>query len=113
MWQGYDKNPDSAAKTQITDKFLVILRKEGTLQNAILTVERFTSRPNGNLLLSRVEPNLELSALIMKECVWLRPEAVTQVEFLEWTQADRLRHSKFVGLRDDKNPSDVTKEDKS
>src|SRR5262249_15947896 len=45
----------------------------------------------------------ELTAEKMKECVWLRPEAVAQVEFLEWTGADRLRHSKFVGLRDDKN----------
>src|SRR5260370_41839460 len=52
----------------------------------------------------------ELTAEKMKECVWLRPEAVAQIEFLEWTEADRLRHSKFVGLRDDKNPRDVIKE---
>ena len=52
----------------------------------------------------------ELTAEKMKECVWLRPEAVAQIEFLEWTAGDRLRHSKFVGLRDDKNPRDVTKE---
>ena len=52
----------------------------------------------------------ELTAEKMKECVWLRPEAVAQIEFLEWTAADRLRHSKFVGLRDDKNPRDVAKE---
>ncbi len=52
----------------------------------------------------------ELTAEKMKECVWLRPEAVAQIEFLEWTEADRLRHSKFVGLREDKNPRDVVKE---
>jgi len=51
-----------------------------------------------------------LTAEKMKECVWLRPEAVAQIEFLEWTEADRLRHSKFVGLRDDRNPRDVVKE---
>jgi bifunctional non-homologous end joining protein LigD len=28
----------------------------------------------------------------MKKCVWLRPEAIAQVEFLEWTEADRLAH---------------------
>src|SRR5437870_3731582 len=44
-----------------------------------------------------------LTAEKMKECVWLRPEAVAQIEFLEWTAADRLRHSKFVGLREDKD----------
>ena len=52
----------------------------------------------------------ELTAEKMKECVWLRPEAVAQIEFLEWTGADRLRHSKFVGLRHDKNPRNVVKE---
>ena len=34
----------------------------------------------------------------------------TVVEFLEWTEGDRLRHSKFVALRDDKNPREVVKE---
>jgi DNA ligase D-like protein (predicted ligase) len=52
----------------------------------------------------------ELTAEKMKECVWLRPEAVAQIEFLEWTEADRLRHSKFAGLREDKNPRQVVKE---
>jgi ATP-dependent DNA ligase len=42
--------------------------------------------------------------------VWLRPEAVAQIEFLEWTAGDRLRHSKFVGLREDKDPVRVVKE---
>ena len=51
-----------------------------------------------------------MSAEKMKECVWLRPEAVAQIEFLEWTAGDRLRHSKFVGLREDKDPLDVRKE---
>jgi ATP-dependent DNA ligase len=52
----------------------------------------------------------ELTAEKMKEYVWLRPEAVAQIEFLGWTEADRLRHSKFVKLRDDKNPCEVVKE---
>jgi len=52
----------------------------------------------------------ELTAEKMKECVWLRPEAVAQIEFLEWTEADRLRHAKFVGLREDKDVRKVVKE---
>ncbi len=52
----------------------------------------------------------ELTAEKMKECVWLRPETVAQIDFLEWTEAERLRHSKFVGLREDKNPRSVVKE---
>jgi ATP-dependent DNA ligase len=52
-----------------------------------------------------------LTAEKMKQCVWLRPETVAQIEFLEWTAADRLRHSKFVGLRDDKDPQMIVKEE--
>ncbi len=52
----------------------------------------------------------ELNAEKMKKAVWLTPEAVAQMEFLEWTEADRLRHSKFVALREDKNPRSVVKE---
>jgi hypothetical protein len=37
----------------------------------------------------------ELAAERMKECVWLRPEAVARIEFLEWTAGDRLRHAKW------------------
>ena len=38
----------------------------------------------------------------MRSCVWLKPELVAQIEFTEWTPDGHLRHSKFVGLRDDK-----------
>jgi DNA ligase D-like protein (predicted ligase) len=46
----------------------------------------------------------------MEKCVWVRPELVAQIEFLEWTQSDHLRHSKFAGLREDKDAGTVTKE---
>src|SRR5215831_15039638 len=34
----------------------------------------------------------------MKNCVWVKPELVAQIEFGEWTLDGHLRHSKFVGL---------------
>ena len=46
----------------------------------------------------------------MAECQWLKPVLVGQFEFLEWTSDDHLRHSKFVGLREDKDPKRVTRE---
>ena len=46
----------------------------------------------------------------MEKCVWVRPELVAQIEFLEWTESDHLRHSKFGGLREDKDAQTVTKE---
>jgi hypothetical protein len=51
-----------------------------------------------------------LTAEKMKECVWVRPEQVASIQFLEWTGADHLRHTKFVALRDDKDPSKVIRE---
>ena len=36
-----------------------------------------------------------LAAEKMKECVWLKPEAVAQIAFLEWTGADHLSHTKI------------------
>jgi ATP-dependent DNA ligase len=46
----------------------------------------------------------------VKKCVWVKPEVVAQIEYLEWTDGDHLRHSKFAGLREDKNARTVTKE---
>jgi DNA ligase D-like protein (predicted ligase) len=51
-----------------------------------------------------------LTAEKMKECVWVKPRIVAEIGFLEWTGADHLRHTKFVGLRDDKDPSKVIRE---
>jgi bifunctional non-homologous end joining protein LigD len=51
-----------------------------------------------------------LTAEKMKECVWVKPEAVARIEFLEWTDANHLRHTKFIALRDDKDPRKVVRE---
>lgn len=41
---------------------------------------------------------------------WVRPELVAQIGFTEWTQAGRLRHPRFLGLRDDKSAAEVVRE---
>jgi len=51
-----------------------------------------------------------LTAKDMKKCTWVCPELVTGIEYLEWTEGDHLRHAKFCGLREDKNPRNVVKE---
>lgn len=51
-----------------------------------------------------------LTAEKMKECVWVRPEMVAEIQFLEWTGVNHLRHTKFAGLREDKDPSKVVRE---
>jgi len=46
----------------------------------------------------------------MLECRWLKPVLVGQFEFAEWTPEGHLRHSRFVGLREDKKATDVVRE---
>jgi bifunctional non-homologous end joining protein LigD len=41
---------------------------------------------------------------------WVRPEMVVQVAFIQWTAHGKLRHSRFLGLRSDKPPHDVVRE---
>ena len=41
---------------------------------------------------------------------WVRPKLVAQIGFTEWTPEDKLRHPRFLGLRDDKRPTEVVKE---
>ena len=41
---------------------------------------------------------------------WTRPELVAQIGFAEWTAEGRLRQPRFLGLRDDKPPADVVRE---
>ena len=40
---------------------------------------------------------------------WVRPELVAEAGFTEWTTDGRLRHPRFVGLRDDKRARDVVR----
>jgi ATP-dependent DNA ligase len=51
-----------------------------------------------------------LTAEKMESCVWARPEVIAEIQLLEWTGADHLRHTKYVGLKDDKDPAKVVKE---
>ena len=46
----------------------------------------------------------------MKDCVWLEPVLVAQIEFLEWTSENHLRHTRFVALRNDKPAREVRRE---
>ena len=41
---------------------------------------------------------------------WVRPELVAQIGFAEWTNDGRLRQPRFLGLRDDKPPAEVVRE---
>ena len=41
---------------------------------------------------------------------WVEPELVVQVGFSEWTRDGRLRHPRFLGVREDKDAREVVRE---
>jgi ATP-dependent DNA ligase len=42
---------------------------------------------------------------------WVKPDLVAEVAFAEWTSSGTLRHPSYIGLRHDKNPKTVVRED--
>jgi bifunctional non-homologous end joining protein LigD len=51
-----------------------------------------------------------ITAEKVKECRWLKPTTVADIEFAEWTPDDRLRHASYIGLRQYKRSRGVVKE---
>ena len=46
-----------------------------------------------------------------KDATFVEPKFVCEVEFSEWTSDGKLRHPSFKGLREDKDPRDVVREE--
>jgi bifunctional non-homologous end joining protein LigD len=45
-----------------------------------------------------------------RTATWVEPQLVAQIGFSEWTRDGRLRHPRFLGLRDDKPAREVVRE---
>ncbi len=45
-----------------------------------------------------------------RRVTWVEPRLVAQIGFSEWTPYGRLRHPRFLGLRDDKAAAEVVRE---
>lgn len=45
-----------------------------------------------------------------KNVHWVKPKLVGEVGFTEWTNSNKLRHPRYLGLRRDKKAQDVVKE---
>ena len=56
-------------------------------------------------------PLVGVPPLDARDALWVRPELVGEVEYGEFTPAGILRHSRWRGLRPDKSPQDVRRED--
>jgi DNA ligase D-like protein (predicted ligase) len=58
----------------------------------------------------RTSPLADTKGIQVKGTHWVEPELVAQVGFTEWTPDGKLRHPRYLGLRDDKSPADVVRE---
>ncbi len=45
------------------------------------------------------------------DVIWVEPKLVAEVEFAEWTHDNRLRAPSYKGLREDKDPTEVRREE--
>mgnify|MGYP001027155001 FL=1 len=52
-------------------------------------------------------------AAIPSNAVWSEPRIVVETKFTEWTRDGRLRNPAFLGLRPDKDPAEVVREEAS
>lgn len=46
-----------------------------------------------------------------RDATFLAPKLLAQLSFTEWTKDGKLRHPVYLGLRDDKKPREVTREE--
>ncbi|HEV8721646.1 MAG TPA: hypothetical protein VGW77_13535 [Candidatus Binatia bacterium] len=101
----YDSN-DLKFVAKVRNGFVPKLRREVFQRLAGFETEKcpFTNLPEKRRTL------WALTAEEMKECRWLKPQLVAQIEFTEWTPDGHLRHSSFAGLRDDKEARQIVRE---
>ena len=60
--------------------------------------------------LEQDEPPAEVPRADAHGAHWVKPQQVGEVSYAEWTDDARLRHPSWRGLRPDKNPEDVYRE---
>ncbi|HEX2244512.1 MAG TPA: non-homologous end-joining DNA ligase [Gammaproteobacteria bacterium] len=103
---GYYDGEDLIYAAKVRNGFVPRLRREVWQK---LKGFEIASCPFANLP-EKKRTQFSLTREEMKNCIWLKPQLVAQVEFTEWTPDGHLRHSNFIGLRDDKDPREVVRE---
>jgi bifunctional non-homologous end joining protein LigD len=73
--------------------------------------DRATLDRVGDLLEARVRQTSPFDDEVPeRRATWVTPDLVAEIGFTEWTRDGRLRHPRFLGLRDDKDANDVVRE---
>jgi DNA ligase D-like protein (predicted ligase) len=55
-------------------------------------------------------PLPDAKGIPVKGVHWVRPALVAQIGFAEWTTDGKLRHPRYLGLRDDKSADEIVRE---
>lgn len=105
---GFYKGKDLYFASRVRAGFVPATRREVFAKIKSLKIDRcpFVNLPEKNA--GRFGQGL--TAEKMKGCFWVRPKIVVRVDFLEWTGADKLRHTKYIALRSDKDARRVVRE---
>jgi len=103
---GYYEGERPLYAAKVRNGFVPLVRREVASQFKGLEIETcpFVNLPE------KKRTQWALTKEKLKNCVWLKPELVAQIEFTESTPDGHLRHSKFVALREDKEARDVVRQ---
>jgi bifunctional non-homologous end joining protein LigD len=90
--------------------------RDGKLIYAGRTGTGFTQKTHGVLRtqldkLRTTGTPFEKPAEARRGAIWVKPQLVAQVRFATWTADNVVRQAAFKGLREDKNPSEVQREE--
>ncbi|MBI5949747.1 MAG: DNA ligase D [Chloroflexi bacterium] len=102
----YDGTPDEAAARGEPQQLLFAGRVGSGFDEPALAALLARLRP-----LEQPENPFADPRDIPRESHFTRPEVVAEVEFTEWTRSGTLRHPVFKGLRLDKDPREIVRED--
>ncbi len=107
--------PSSHSSREVGSLHLAVMGKDGQLHYAGKVGTGFSYKMRVWLkdVLSKdaVVQSMVRDAPRVRDATWVRPRLVAQVAFTEWTSDNRLRHPSFLGLREDKTPAEVVKEE--
>jgi ATP-dependent DNA ligase len=100
---GYYEGDRLLYAAKLRNGFVPQLRRDVAIK---LIGLRIDACPFANLL-QKKRTQWALTKEEMKNCVWLKPERVAQIDFIERTPDGHLRHSRFVGFeRGYESPAD-------
>ncbi|HZK16713.1 MAG TPA: DNA ligase D [Anaerolineaceae bacterium] len=107
----------SEKKRSGLSSLILAINKDGDLQYAGRAGTGFKDTESKQLV-KHFQPYLQETASVEipkqyrqpEKIFWMKPELVVEVKFAEWTNDEIVRQAVFMGLREDKQPSEVVME---